>query len=204
MSSETLAPLGRISDHFCFPAVPAAQLKVSACSGNLSGASAIHNTGIAAQQHGVMPAATQQPPMVSLHRSWKTATLLVDNPSGCLVLSWRSWLTLCRLGSRYILDIRMDYGAQHMRWGGPQPFGSSCPLGSSCEKLKPLRFKLIFSMTQVTQSTNPSTMCTNTLKTKNCNYLTTLGLPVFSRNPWLHSVSQHFCSAHTVRWVTRI
>ena len=70
---------------------------------------------------------------------------------------------------------------------------------SSCEKLKPLRFKLIFSMTQVTQSTNPSTMCTNTLKTKNCNYLTTLGLPVFSRNPWLHSVSQHFCSAHTVR-----
>ena len=35
-----------------------------------------------------------------------------------------------------------------------------------CEKLKPLRFKLIFSMTQVTQSTNPSTMCTNTLKTK--------------------------------------
>ena len=37
---------------------------------------------------------------------------------------------------------------------------------SKCEKLKPLRFKLIFSMTQVTQSTNPSTMCTNTLKTK--------------------------------------
>ena len=35
-----------------------------------------------------------------------------------------------------------------------------------CEKLKPLRFKLIFSMTQVTQSTNPSTMSTNTLKTK--------------------------------------
>ena len=70
---------------------------------------------------------------------------------------------------------------------------------ASCEKLKPLRFKLIFSMTHVTQSTNPSTMCTNTLKTKNCNYLTTLGLPVFSRNPWLHSVSQHFCSAHTVR-----
>ena len=68
-----------------------------------------------------------------------------------------------------------------------------------CEKPEPLRFKLIFSMTYVTQSTNPSTMCTNTLETKNCNYLTTLGLPVFSRNPWLHSVSQHFCSAHTVR-----
>ena len=73
----------------------------------------------------------------------------------------------------------------------------SAPL--PCEKLKPLRFKIIFSMTYVTQSTNPSTMCTNTLKTKNCNYLTTFGLPVFSRNPWLHSVSQHFCSAHTVQ-----
>ena len=38
-----------------------------------------------------MPA-TQQPPMVSLHRSWKTLTLPVDNPSGCLVHSSRSWL----------------------------------------------------------------------------------------------------------------
>ena len=36
-----------------------------------------------------MPA-SQQPPIVSLHSSWKTATLPVDNPSGCLVLSWRS------------------------------------------------------------------------------------------------------------------
>ena len=54
--SETLALLGRINDHFCFPALPAAQLKVSAWSGNLSGASASHNTAIAAQQHEVMPA----------------------------------------------------------------------------------------------------------------------------------------------------
>ena len=36
-----------------------------------------------------MPA-SQQPPIVSLHSSWKTATLPVDTPSGCLVLSWRS------------------------------------------------------------------------------------------------------------------
>ena len=76
MSSETLALLGRIRDHFCFPAVPAAQLKVSACNWNLSGASASHNTAIAAQQHGVMPA-SQQLAMVSSHSSWKTATLPV-------------------------------------------------------------------------------------------------------------------------------
>ena len=81
----------KIRDHFCFPDVPAARLKVSACKGNLSGASASHNTAIAAQQHGVMPA-SQQLPMVSLHSSWKTAALPVDNPNGCLVLSWRSWL----------------------------------------------------------------------------------------------------------------
>ena len=36
-----------------------------------------------------MPA-SQQPPIVSLHSSWKTATLPLDNSSGCLVLSWRS------------------------------------------------------------------------------------------------------------------
>ena len=43
---------------------------------------------------------------------------------------------------------------------------TSVQLNEGREKLKPLRFKLIFSMTYVTQSTNPSTMCTNTLKTK--------------------------------------
>ena len=61
LCKETIALLGRIRDHFCFPAVPAARLKVSACNGNLSGASASHNTAIAAQQHGVMPASQQLP-----------------------------------------------------------------------------------------------------------------------------------------------
>ena len=90
MSSDTLALLGRISDHFCFPAVPAARLKVSACRGNFSGASASHNTASAAQQHGVIPA-SQLLPIVSCHSSCKTATLPVDNSSGCRVLSWSSW-----------------------------------------------------------------------------------------------------------------
>ena len=44
--------------------MPAARLKVSASRGNLSGASASHNTAIAAQQHGVIPA-SQLLPMVS-------------------------------------------------------------------------------------------------------------------------------------------
>ena len=36
MSSDTLALLGKSRDHFCFPAVPAAQLKVSACRGTFA------------------------------------------------------------------------------------------------------------------------------------------------------------------------
>ena len=50
-----------------------------------------------------MPA-SQQLPMVSLHSSWKTATII------------RVVVRCSNLGSRYIFDIRMDYGAQHMRW----------------------------------------------------------------------------------------
>ena len=50
-TATSLALLGKIRDHFCLPAVPAAQLKVSACNGNFSGARASHSTTIAAQQH---------------------------------------------------------------------------------------------------------------------------------------------------------
>ena len=39
-----------------------------------------------------MPA-SQQLPIVSLHSSWKTATLSAVNPRGCLVLSWSNWLS---------------------------------------------------------------------------------------------------------------
>ena len=77
VSSDTLALLGKIRDHFCFPAVPAAWRKVLACSGNLSGASDSHKTVTAAQQHGVM-LPSQLLPIVSLHRTWKKAALSAD------------------------------------------------------------------------------------------------------------------------------
>ena len=86
VSSDTLALLGKIRDHFCFPAVPAAWRKVLACSGNRSGASDSHKTVTAAQQHGVM-LPSQLPPIVSLHRTWKKAALSADKLSGCKVLS---------------------------------------------------------------------------------------------------------------------
>ena len=52
-------------------------LKVSACRGNFSGASASHSTAIAAQQHGVATA-SQHLPIVSWHNSCKTITLVED------------------------------------------------------------------------------------------------------------------------------
>ena len=112
MSSDTLALLGQIRDHFCLPAVPAAQLRVSACRGT---------SPVRAQpQHSECCTAAWGGHRIPTPADGFLAQLLQDrNTHGGqlkgLPSTFMEHLTdPCNLGSRRILDIRKDYSAQHM------------------------------------------------------------------------------------------
>ena len=74
-SSDTLALLGKIRAHFCFPAVPAALQKVSACRGNFSGR--VRAT-TQLSPHSSTESASQHLPMVSWHNSCKAVIAVLN------------------------------------------------------------------------------------------------------------------------------
>ena len=88
-----------------------AALKVSACRGNFSGASASHSTAIAAQQHGVatIPAS-----------AYFLAQLLQENNTRGRQLKGLPSTFMEQLTQPFNLGqaqhIRKDYSAQHMWW----------------------------------------------------------------------------------------
>ena len=110
-----LALLGRIRDHFCFPAVPAAQLRVSACRRNFSG-------GERQPQHSNCCAAAWSGHRIPAPAYGFLAQLLQDSNThrgqlkGLPNTFMEHLAHPCNLGSKHILHIRKDYSAQHMWW----------------------------------------------------------------------------------------
>ena len=132
VSSDTLALLGKIRAHFCFPAVPAALPNVSACTGNFSGQRE--------PQHGYCRTAAGSdrsiPAPADGFSDTNTAKLLHRRGQGKGLSSalLGQLPQVSHLGPRRSLYIRKDYSAQHMWWdefgAPPQCYGSAHQLAS--------------------------------------------------------------------------